>query len=96
MAVVRSMLALGNVKLGGSIYHFDLPAVTTCPGRTSICESVCAMPMKKAGIASSGCLSDLRWCWEQSLRDDFVERMIREVRCQGVSRGSSSCFGRFL
>ena len=82
MAVVRSMLALGNVKLGGSIHHFDLPAVTTCPGRTSICEGVC-YAHEKGRYRFKRVLERLRWCWEQSLRDDFVERMIREIRSKG-------------
>lgn len=41
MASVRSLLAMGNGKLGQSIYHFDLPAVFTCPGRSAVCERVC-------------------------------------------------------
>jgi hypothetical protein len=40
MRSVRPLLAMGNGKLGQSIYHFDLPPVVTCPGRSSVCERV--------------------------------------------------------
>jgi hypothetical protein len=41
MVTVRALLARGNSKLGSAIHHFDLPAVRTCPGRSSVCEAVC-------------------------------------------------------
>lgn len=34
-------LSLGNTKLGQAIWHFSLPAISTCPGRTDDCEAVC-------------------------------------------------------
>lgn len=30
-----------NTKLGKSIASFNLPAITTCPGRTRLCEGMC-------------------------------------------------------
>lgn len=32
---------LGNRKLGTGIFHFSLPAILTCPGRSDACERLC-------------------------------------------------------
>src|SRR5262245_34717369 len=34
-------LTLGNGKLGDGIYVFSLPALTTCPGATPVCQRHC-------------------------------------------------------
>lgn len=37
-----TLLKIGsNTKLGKGIAGFSLPAVTTCPGRTKLCEGIC-------------------------------------------------------
>lgn len=36
-----AMLVQGNDKLGKNIWHFSIPAVKTCPGKTKACTSVC-------------------------------------------------------
>jgi Gene product 88 len=82
MRNVRPLLAMGNVKLGGSIAHFDLPPIVTCPGRSSVCEQVC--------YATSGQFQypvvqeRLQWCHRQSRRQDFVPRMAQEIRRKGI------------
>lgn len=35
------MFQKGNQKLGSSILSWSLPAVKTCPGRTTVCEKIC-------------------------------------------------------
>src|SRR5262249_49262511 len=35
------LLGRGNDKLGEGVHHFDLPAVTTCPGATDVCLGCC-------------------------------------------------------
>lgn len=82
MRSVRGLLALGNSKLGQSIHHFDLPARSTCPGRTSVCERVCYTT--KGRFVFKQTQSRLRWCLRQSRRADFSTRMIREIRKKGA------------
>jgi hypothetical protein len=72
---------MGNGKLGQSIYHFDLPAVSTCPGRSAACQ-VCYATQGR--FVFPQVQERLRWCYEQSRRGDFVERMAREIRRKGV------------
>jgi hypothetical protein len=81
MPSVRGLLALGNGKLGESIHHWGLPALQTCPGATSICQQVC--------YALSGrykypfVQERLEWNYQQSLQEDFVDRMVQEIRRKG-------------
>ncbi len=82
MAIVRSLLAMGNGKLGQSIHHFDLLPVTTCPGRSGLCERVC---YAKAGRFRFPQVQErLAWCYEQSQMPDFPEKMRDEIRKKGV------------
>ncbi|MGL4554485.1 MAG: GP88 family protein, partial [Gemmataceae bacterium] len=84
MAKVRFLLGIDNQKLGsGGIGHFDLPAVTTCPGRTpDVCVRRC---YARAGRFRMPIVADrLAWCFEQSQRSNFVARMVREVRVRGL------------
>jgi hypothetical protein len=82
MGSVRPLLLMGNHKLGQSIYHFDLPAVVTCPGRSSVCEQVCYATQGRFQFPQ---VQDrLRWCYEQSRRGDFSQRMVREVHRKGI------------
>ena len=55
------LLKIGsNSKLGKSIASFNLPAISTCPGRTSFCENLCyadkgffSMPSIKKAYATA-------------------------------------------
>jgi hypothetical protein len=82
MRRVRALLTLKNGKLGSSIFHFDLPAVTTCPGRSTICERVCYA--KSGRFVTRKVKNRLAWCYRQSLREDFAERMIAVIRRLGA------------
>jgi hypothetical protein len=72
---------MGNQKLGESIHTWALPAVTTCPGRTALCSSVCYAT--KSRFLLPAVQERLAWCYEQSQRDDFVDRMVAEIRRKG-------------
>lgn len=82
MGSPRSLLAMGNGKLGRSICHFDLPAVTTCPGRSSVCERVCYA--RRHRFRTRAVQRRLRWCLRQSRRTDFTDRMVGEIRRTGA------------
>jgi len=73
---------MGNGKLGQSIFHFDLPAVSTCPGRSSVCEQVCYA--RSGNFLFPQVQERLHWCYEQSRREDFASRMAREIHRKGV------------
>jgi hypothetical protein len=38
---MSTLLTLGNRKLGPTIWHFDLPAGPSCPGKSKFCFAVC-------------------------------------------------------
>jgi hypothetical protein len=77
------LLLRGNDKLGEDVYHFSLPALDTCPGRSRACEESCY------ALAIYG-----RWrtvlARHQGTRaalenlDEFRERMVAEIRCRPV------------
>jgi hypothetical protein len=73
---------MGNGKLGQSIYHFDLAAVVTCPGRSAVCEQVCYATANRFRFPQVQ--ERLQWCYRQSRRADFAERLVREIHRKGV------------
>lgn len=67
----------GNKKLGKKIYTWSIPAVTTCPGRSSICESVC---YADSGFFSFKRIKDgLLERLKLSMSDKFVEIISDEI-----------------
>ena len=80
--VVRPLLVQGNQKLGEAIHHFDLPAISSCPGSTEVCRSCCYATVSRYRFDSVR--GRLEWCFQQSLRKDFVPRVEREIREKGV------------
>lgn len=78
----RQFLQLGNSKLGSCIHNWSLPAGLTCPGATDVCQSNCYA--KRGRYHFAKVQEALQWNYEQSLRDDFVNRMTREIQEQGV------------
>lgn len=76
------MLAVGNGKLGEQIAHFDLPPVSTCPGRSEACERVCYARVGRFRYPSVK--NRMTWCEVQSRRKDFVGRMVAEIRSRGI------------
>jgi hypothetical protein len=76
------LLAIGNGKLGEQIAHFDLPALPTCPGRSSVCESVCYATTGRFVFANVR--TRLAWCLRQSRRAGFSRRAAKEIRSRGL------------
>jgi hypothetical protein len=79
---VRPLLVQGNRKLGEAIHRFDLPAIGTCPGSSSLCRSVCYASSGRFLLAAVS--ERLEWCYTQSLRKDFAGRVVREIVRKGV------------
>lgn len=81
-ATARGLLVQSNEKLGGSAFHFDLPPVRTCPGRSKLCEGVCYAQTGRFRFPQVR--ERLEWAFEQSRRADFVGRMVDELYRKGV------------
>src|SRR5258708_21580000 len=45
----RNLLIRGNKKLGEDVLHFDIPAKTTCPGRSENCSGLVKVSPKAKG-----------------------------------------------
>lgn len=80
-SVVR-LLRRGNAKLGESIFHFDLPAATTCPGRSPLCERLCYARRGRFNTVQTRkrLANNLRL----SRRADFASLLLAEIRRLGV------------
>lgn len=78
------LLSIGrNSKLGAGVASFNLPAGPTCPGATAICREICyaksgrmILPQQKERY-----LANLK----ATLQEDFVDRMVQEIKTNGVS-----------
>jgi protein gp88 len=81
-SVIRPLLVLGNDKLSPSVAHFDLPAGLTCPGKSKLCYRRCYARHNR--FAYPQVQERLRWCYEQSKRGDFVNRMVGELYRKGI------------
>jgi hypothetical protein len=68
--------------LGQSIFAWSIPAIRTCPGKSSICSELCYATKNR--YARGFVQKRLQWCYEQSQRRDFVERMQGEIYRRGV------------
>jgi hypothetical protein len=79
--IVRPLLQQGNGKLGEGIHTWSLPAIATCPGRSTVCESVCYAT--QSYYRFDGVIERLAWAYQQSLRDDFATRMVAEIKRKG-------------
>lgn len=78
----RNLLTRGNGKLGEGIHAWTIPAVETCPGRSTLCERVC---YARAGRFRTHLLQDrLAENLDIALADDFIHRIVTEVRRRGV------------
>jgi hypothetical protein len=82
MKTVRPLPTQGNGKVGSSIHLWSIPAIGTCPGSTELCRSVCYADSGR--FALRGVRGRLDWCYRQAIREDFVPRMVGEIRRKGV------------
>ena len=83
METVRSLLTLGNMKVGESIHLWSTPAVDTCPGATETCKAVC-YANGRGHYRFDAVKERLRWNLEQSRLDSFVPRMVKDIRRKGA------------
>ena len=72
------LLRKGNTKLGSRIWHFSVPNVHTCPGRTETCESVCYVTRYVKRFSRIELMYQDNY--RASLRPDFPDRIIDEIR----------------
>ncbi len=78
----RNLLTRGNGKLGEGIHAWSIPAGETCPGRSVLCERVC---YARSGRFRTQLLQErLTENLDAALADDFVRRMVAEIRRRGV------------
>ena len=80
--VIRPLLLMGNEKLSASVAHFDLPAGTTCPGKSDLCYGRCYA--RKSRYTFPQVQERLQWSYTQSKRGDFVDRMVDELYRKGI------------
>lgn len=76
------MIQPGNTKLGG-VHAFSLPVHFTCPGETAVCAAECYAKQgffKMSNVKASHIAN-----WDASKKDDFVTKMVTEIRAQGVT-----------
>lgn len=84
LTVARSVkpLVYSNKKLGSGVWHFSLPAITTCPGRTGACEAACYAC--KAHYHQTNVKR--RLAINEAARNDpkFVSRVTLQIRQDGI------------
>ena len=90
---IRPLLVAGNTKLGMSIFHFDLPAIGTCPGSTELCRRVCYASQGRYLLSSVK--ERLDWNYKMSKRCDFADQLAEEIRRKGCLVIRPHCSGDF-
>jgi hypothetical protein len=89
--VIRSLLVQGNEKLSPGAFHFDLPPIRSCPGRSKLCSTHCYA--RRSRYAFPQVVDRLAWNFEQAKRSDFVDRMSAELYRKGVLLMRWHCAG---
>lgn len=89
--IVRPLLVQGNEKLSQGVFHFDVPAKRTCPGRSSLCTQHCYALRKR--FLFPQVIERLEWNYTQSKRNDFADRMVDELYRKGVLLMRWHCAG---
>ena len=83
MEVRRALLVQGNSKLSQAIFHWDLLAGVTCPGKSTLCQEKCYA--LRSRYLFPQVKERLEWCHQMSRRKDFAKLMIREIRRKGAA-----------
>jgi hypothetical protein len=92
MMTERPLLVHGNQKLGVQIAHFDLPASEQiCVGRSSVCWKECYA--RRGRFHFPQVRERLIYNYQQSLKSDFADRLIREIRSLGIMTVRLHCSG---
>lgn len=85
-------LSPGNTRLGRLIWHFSMPAYLTCPGASDACEECYAAAGHYKGSTVARALV-LRMHLRH--RDDFVKRVLRQIRTEGLDKVRIHASGDF-
>jgi hypothetical protein len=88
---MRSLLVQGNEKLSQAAFHFDLPPIRSCPGRSKLCSTHCYST--KGRYAFPQVQERLEWNFSQAKRSDFTNRMVDELYRKGVLLMRWHCAG---
>lgn len=83
MPHIRPLLVAGNSKLSPGVWHFDLPAGPTCPGKSGLCHARCYA--RKNQFRYPQVQERLTWNFEQSKRKDFADRLCDELYRKGAT-----------
>ena len=67
-----------NTKLGSCIAGFSIPAITTCPGRSKLCEAACYATY--GHFTTSTVQNALSRNYQATTKSDFVHRMFRVLQ----------------
>lgn len=78
---MSSLLVKGNAKLGDGIWTFSTPRLVTCPGATDACKQVC---YGKAFKRYPNVEKTHNRMLDASKQDDFVEKMVEEIKESGA------------
>jgi hypothetical protein len=78
----RSLLSQGTDKMGATIFGWSIPAISTCPGKTSICRKCCYATHGR--YVTDKVKRLMRWRLLQSRQEDWVGRMSDELFRRGV------------
>lgn len=78
----RWLLSAGTGKTGATVFHFSVPAVRACPGRSRLCTRVCYARTGRFRYPKTQ--ERLAWAFEQSKRADFADRLSAELYRRGV------------
>lgn len=94
MAEIRSLLSASVGKLGEGIHSWSLPAVVTCPGRSTTCEQVC-YSNGRGRYRFQQVRERLAWNWDQAQKPSFPDRVVAEIGRKGVQVLRIHCSGDF-
>jgi hypothetical protein len=87
------MLQRGTTKLGRTIWHFSIPPVDTCPGKSELCERICYARRGWFGVSSSRRVLEANYL--ESQRADFPSLMLGAIWTQRPKLIRIHCAGDF-
>ena len=72
------MLTHGNTKLGDGIWSFSIPAISTCPGSTELCRSLCYAT--GGNFLHTSVRKSYAANLEATKRKDFTDKVVAEIQ----------------
>lgn len=86
------LLVKGNKKLG-KIYQFSIPAGSTCPGKSRLCDASCYA--QRGFYAMPNVAASLKAKLKATKRVSFVQNMITEITAKRAAVVRLHCAGDF-